>query len=268
MHSFIVNLNTLTASLFLCVFFIILGSVSIKKNKKIIIQLILISTLLIMKVSYILKRMDMEILIGQEYELFYIFITVDIVILIIFYYLSQKDKMNLKDNVLILDYLVCIFSFYLSYKSILKELNTFVIINLIIFNIYYFYKKYNKVIQGISLLYLINFIIIVQTSRSNILIYNNTLMDLMFSITIFYKVYTIYINQFYVKYVRLENNLNRSSINMKFYEEKLNNNKVINKILKEDLYLKERNLHILLGQFKKSALLIDYDNYIINTIRS
>ena len=145
MHSFIVNLNTLTASLFLCVFFIILGSVSIKKNKKIIIQLILISTLLIMKVSYILKRMDMEILIGQEYELFYIFITVDIVILIIFYYLSQKDKMNLKDNVLILDYLVCIFSFYLSYKSILKELNTFVIINLIIFNIYYFYKKYNKV---------------------------------------------------------------------------------------------------------------------------
>ena len=265
MHSFIVNLNTLTASLFLCVFFIILGSVSIKKNKKIIIQLILISTLLIMKVSYILKRMDMEILIGQEYELFYIFITVDIVILIIFYYLSQKDKMNLKDNVLILDYLVCIFSFYLSYKSILKELNTFVIINLIIFNIYYFYKKYNKVIQGISLLYLINFIIIVQTSRSNILIYNNTLMDLMFSITIFYKVYTIYINQFYVKYVRLENNLNRSSINMKFYEEKLNNNKVINKILKEDLYLKERNLHILLGQFKKSALLIDYDNYIINS---
>ena len=77
MHSFIVNLNTLTASLFLCVFFIILGSVSIKKNKKIIIQLILISTLLIMKVSYILKRMDMEILIGQEYELFYIFITID-----------------------------------------------------------------------------------------------------------------------------------------------------------------------------------------------
>ena len=201
MHSFIVNLNTLTASLFLCVFFIILGSVSIKKNKKIIIQLILISTLLIMKVSYILKRMDMEILIGQEYELFYIFITIDIVILIIFYYLSQQDKMNLKDNVLILDYLVCIFSFYLSYKSILKELNTFVIINLIIFNIYYFYKKYNKVIQGISLIYLINFIIIVQTSRSNILIYNNTLMDLMFSITIFYKVYTIYINQFYVKYV-------------------------------------------------------------------
>ena len=113
MHSFIVNLNTLTASLFLCVFFIILGSVSIKKNKKIIIQLILISTLLIMKVSYILKRMDMEILIGQEYELFYIFITIDIVILIIFYYLSQQDKMNLKDNVLILDYLVCIFSFYL-----------------------------------------------------------------------------------------------------------------------------------------------------------
>ena len=68
-----------------------------------------------MKVSYILKRMDMEILIGQEYELFYIFITIDIVILIIFYYLSQQDKMNLKDNVLILDYLVCIFSFYLSY---------------------------------------------------------------------------------------------------------------------------------------------------------
>ena len=46
MHSFIVNLNTLTASLFLCVFFIILGSVSIKKNKKIIIQLILIHYLL------------------------------------------------------------------------------------------------------------------------------------------------------------------------------------------------------------------------------
>ena len=86
--------------------------------------------------------------------------------------------MNLKDNVLILDYLVCIFSFYLSYKSILKELNTFVIINLIIFNIYYFYKKYNKVIQGISLIYLINFIIIVQTSRSNILIYNNNRMGI------------------------------------------------------------------------------------------
>ena len=51
---------------------------------------------------------------------------------------------------------------------------------------------------------------------------------------------------------------------MKLYNEKLNNYRVVNKLLEKDYNLKEENLHTLLGQFKKSALLIDEDNYIIN----
>ena len=38
----------------------------------------------------------------------------------------------------------------------------------------------------------------------------------------------------------------------------------LHEILKKDYCSKEKNIHILLGQFNKSALLINEDNYIIN----
>ncbi|MCC3668271.1 PAS domain-containing sensor histidine kinase [Terrisporobacter mayombei] len=106
--------------------------------------------------------------------------------------------------------------------------------------------------------------LVLQSNLINLLIYSNIFLDLLFVSVIFFKTYIIYIEQPNIKYSKTESNLNRSAINMKLYDERLNNYRMVNKILQEDYDLKEKNLHILLGQFKKSALLIDEENYIIN----
>ena len=86
MYNFIINLNTLIASLFLCIWFVIYTSVLTTKSKKDLIQLILITTILIMKISYILNRMKIDSLVMNNYGLLYMFIVENIVILMIFYF--------------------------------------------------------------------------------------------------------------------------------------------------------------------------------------
>ncbi|UPA29512.1 hypothetical protein L0P85_13005 [Terrisporobacter glycolicus] len=73
MNGFIVNLNTLTISLFLCVFFIILSSIGTRRSKKNIIQLVLIGTILTMKICYYLKKIATNTIIANDYNLFYMF---------------------------------------------------------------------------------------------------------------------------------------------------------------------------------------------------
>ena len=265
MNGFIVNLNTLTISLFLCVFFIILYSLGTRRSKKNIIQLVLIGTILIMKIGYFLKRIETDSIITKDHRLFYMFLVGDIIILILFYFISSDENIKLHRKIIIfINYSACIFSFYLSINSIYTSLNDFMIINLIVSNIYLFYSKYPKVIQAISLFYIINFILVLQGHFVNYLIYSNILLDLFIVSLIFFKTYMTYIEQPNIKYSKTESNLNRSAINMKLYDEKLNNYRMISRLLQEDYNLKENNLHILLGHFKKSALLIDEDNYIIN----
>lgn len=265
MNGFIVNFDTLTISLFLCVFFIILSSIGIKKSKKNIIQISLIGTILTMKICYFLKRILAHTIITKDYNLFYMFLVGDIIILMFFYLISNDEKMNLRRRIIFfINYLVCIFSFHLSINDIYTSLNNFMIISLIASNIYMFYSKYPRVIQAVSLFYIINFMLVLQSHLINLLIYSNILLDLLIVSVIFFKTYIIYIEQPKIKYSKTESNLNRSAINMKLYDERLNNYRMVNKILQEDYDLKEKNLHILLGQFKKSALLIDEENYIIN----
>ncbi|WP_434793441.1 hypothetical protein TPDSL_30050 [Terrisporobacter petrolearius] len=265
MNGFIVNLNTLTISLFLCVFFIILSSIGTRRSKKNIIQLVLIGTILTMKICYYLKKIATNTIIANDYNLFYMFLVGDIIVLILFYLMSDDEKLSLyRKVVLLINYGICIFSFCLSLNNVYTNLNNFMIISLIIGNICLFYSKYPKVIQTISLYYIINFILVLQSHVINWLIYSNIILDLLIVLLIFFKTYIIYIEQPNIKYSKTESSLNRSAINMKLYDERLNNYRMVNKILQEDYDLKEKNLHILLGQFKKSALLIDEDNYIIN----
>lgn len=156
MNGFIVNLNTLTISLLLCVFFIILSSIGTRKSKKNIIQLVLIGTILIMKICYYLNRIAEETIISNDYNLFYMFLVGDIIVLMLFYLISNDEKINVHRRIIfIINYVVCIFSFYLSLNNIYINLNNFMIISLIIGNIYLYYTKYPKVIQTISLYYII-----------------------------------------------------------------------------------------------------------------
>lgn len=265
MNGFIINLHILTTSLLLCVFFIILSSVVARKNNKNITQLVLIGSILIMKICYFLEGIVPYGIIINGYKLFYMFLVGDIIILIFLYTMSNDERGNSRIRIsFFINYLVCILSFYLSVNDIYNSLNNFMIISLVVSNIYLLYSRYHKDIQNISLFYIINFIILLQTHIINWLIYSNILLDLVLVLIIFFKTYIIYIEQPNAKYLKTESNLNRSIINMKLYDERLNNYRIANKILQEDYDLKEKNLHILLGQFKKSALLIDEDNYIIN----
>lgn len=265
MNNFVGNFNMLTTSLLLCIFFIITSRIFTRKCKKNIIQLILISSTLVMKICYFIKQIETDTPVYNDYNLFYMFLVGDIVILMFYYTIFKDGKLNLTKKITMsFNYIMCILSFYLSFNGIYKSINSVIIITIIITNIYLFYNKYPKLIQGTSLFYIINFIIISQAHAISLLIYSNVILDLLFSSIIFFQVFVLYIEQPNMKYSKIESNLNRSSINMKLYDERLNNNRIINKILQEDYELKEKNLHILLGQFKKSALLIDDDNYIIN----
>ena len=265
MNGFIINLSTLTTSLLLCVFFMILSTIRIRKHKKSIIQLILIGTILIMKIFYFLKRIEIDTIFTKDYTLFYMFLVGDMIILIFFYIISNDEKIRLKKEIILyINYLACVLSFYLSLNSIYNILNILLIMSLIISNIYLFYNKYPKAIQFVSIFYIINLIIVIQSNYINFLIYSNILLDLILISAMFFKTYIVYIEQPNIKYNKNQSNLSRSIINMKLYDEKLNNYRIVNKLLQEDYDLKEKNLDILLGQFKKSALLIDEDNYIIN----
>lgn len=265
MNGFIINLNILNVSLFLCVLFIILSNLCIKKNNKNITELILIGTILIMKVSYILKRVQLSTIISKDYRLFYIFLVGDILVLILFYIMDNNEKIDTYKKVtLFINYLGCVLSFYLRFNNINTNINNLIVISLIIINICLFYNKYPRAIQSMSLFYIINLMIILQNKIINLLIYSNILLDLFLALIIFFKAYKIYIEQPNLKYSKVESSLNRSCINMKLYDEKLNNYRAVNKILEDNFKYKEKNLHTLLGQFKKSALLIDEENYIVN----
>ncbi len=265
MNVFTVNLNILTVTLFVCVFFIILSGIWIRKGMRNMIQLMLIATILAMKICYFFRRVELDTIMMRDYRLIYVFLVADMVILMFFYLLNSYEKNRVgKSMILFVNYTACIFSFYLSMSGLYDYLNNLIVIYLIICNIYLFYNKFSKIIHAISLFYLINFILILQSNTINLLIYSNLILDFVLALIIFFKTYVTYIEQPNIKYLKTESNLNRSVINMKLYDEKLNNYRMVNKILQEDYKSKENNLHILLGQFKKSALLIDEDNDIIN----
>ncbi|WP_455538168.1 PAS domain-containing protein [Terrisporobacter sp.] len=274
MYDFTIALNTLTASLFLCILFVIYPSTIITRLKKNRVRLILVITVFFMEMCYILDSIKMDKLILKDYRLLYMFIAQNIIVLIIFYLLSNYTKIKFQSRIIImLDYIACVLSFILSQNYVYMETNSIIIMVLMIFNLYYFYKKCHKIMQIISVFYLLNFACVLQiyaiellrySNTIELLIYSNIIVDFLFGVIIFYKVYKRYIEQPHVKYLKIESNLSRSIINMKIYDERLNNYRNINKALEENYYLKEKNSHIILGQFKKSALLIDGKNYVIN----
>ena len=55
-----------------------------------------------------------------------------------------------------------------------------------------------------------------------------------FALIIFYKVYKTYIEEPHIRFLKVESSLSRSAINMKLYNEKLNNYRVVNKLLEKD----------------------------------
>ena len=265
MNSFIVNFNIVTISLLLCIFFIILSSTHTISNKKNIVQLLLIGTILVMKICYFLKRAGLDTIIIKNYNLLYMFLIGDIIILMFLYSISNYENIKLfRIIIFFINYIVCAISFYLSINELYASLNNMMVIVLILSNIYIFYNKYPKITQAISLFYIINFILILKSYLTNLIVYGNVFLDLLLSLFVFFKTYKIYIEQPNIKYSKIENSLNISEINKKLYDERLNNYRIINKTLHDDYHLKEKNLHIILGEFNKSALLIDRNNYIIN----
>ena len=265
MYNFLVDLDLLTASLLLCSLFIVFATINIKRSKKVVMKLIFIITLLIMKIIYIMLRTSQYNMASKKFQLFYMFIVSDIIFLILFYCLSKFKNKDFKNNIVKIDYVACIFSFYLSSASILGTVNTFLIIGIFIFNIFYFFKHYQKVILSVLLFYIINFMIMFQIHFWDILIFSNSVVDLLLSYFIFYKVYMTHIKNTHVKYLKIEGELSRTYINKRFYEEKLNNKKIENDLLIDHLNSKKRNVRSLLQEFKKSALLINGDGLIINT---
>ena len=265
MYEFIKMINIFCISLFLAGIFVVYTTINSINNKKNISKFILLTTIVILKIMYLINMRYAETLV-KEYSIgFYMILVTDFIILLLIFLLNNETLLEKKEiALLILDYILSIVSFSLSYNNIYNEINIVIIVMLMGFNIYFFFKKYPKPIQVFSLFYIINFVFILQKDTMELLIYSNNILDLAFAIIILLKLLLMDIRQPYIKCIRIMSNINRSKINIKLYDEKLNNCKMENVILKEDLKTKEDNLNILLGQFSKSAFLIDNNNYIIN----
>lgn len=266
MYEYIISLNIITICLFLGSFLIVNTSRNIKKNnKRNNIQCILLFTILIMKSMYHFQNTSMDILHNLVYDSFYMMIAGDMIILLLIYLIFKDDKNSkIRRRLFLLSYALCVISYYFSFKREYLYLNSFCIIFIIFLNVYLFFNKYPKIIQAISLFYIINFIIVLEIDTLKVLIYTNNILDLIFSLIIFIRVFSIYVelpNNIYLKNI---STLNRSNINIKIYDEKLNNCRMVTKLLKDDFRAKEKNLDALLGQFGQSALLINNDNCIIN----
>ena len=266
MYDFIMSLNTITTSLLLASFFIVLTNLKLTNNSKTIItRCLLIVTIFIMKICFTLQKPDISIFRNSNYESFYMILVGDAIIFLFIHLLFGEEKISFRTrNLLVIEYLFCIISFYFSVNGTNTDINNILITSIIIFNIYYFFNKYLKAVQGMFIFYIMNFIYILESNILNILIYSNIILDLILSIIILMKIFSIYIEVPNNKYLKIRSTLSRSNINIKIYDEKLNNLRIFNQMLREDFQLKEKNLEILLGQFKQSALLIDNDNYIIN----
>ena len=265
MYEIIKMINIFCISLFLAGIFVVYTTINSINNKKNISKFILLTTIVILKIMYLINMRYAETLV-KEYSIgFYMILVTDFIILLLIFLLNNETLLEKKEiALLILDYILSIVSFSLSYNNIYNEINIVIIVMLMGFNIYFFFKKYPKPIQVFSLFYIINFVFILQKDTMELLIYSNNILDLAFAIIILLKLLLMDIRQPYIKCIRIMSNINRSKINIKLYDEKLNNCKMENVILKEDLKTKEDNLNILLGQFSKSAFLIDNNNYIIN----
>ena len=266
MYEYIINLNIITLSLFLGSFLIVNTSINIKKNnKRNIIQCILLLTISIMKSVHFFQNESMYISSDLIYYNFCMMFAGDMIILLLMYLIFKEDKNSKVHRILFLvSYIICIISYYFSFNRTHINFNSFCIIFIIFLNVYLFFNKYSKIIQAISLFYIINFIILLEIDTLNVLIYSNNILDFIFSLIIFVRVFMIYVELPNNRYLKILSMLSRSNINIKIYDEKLNNSRMITKLLKDDFKAKEKNLDTLLGQFGQSALLINNDNYIIN----
>ncbi|MEG0856054.1 MAG: PAS domain-containing sensor histidine kinase [Terrisporobacter sp.] len=265
MYEVFFPMNILSISLFFCSGLAVYTGIEIGKINKKLGQLLLIITIFSMKLMHFIKQMNTSKLVNQYYEGFFMMLVSDMLILILAFIVCSDKKTSTKDKTIItIDYMLCLLSFYLSFNGTLEVINDLILIILLVLNIIYFFKEYSKVIQGLSLFYIINIIFLLETDSINVLILSNSILDLLVSIFMFVKLITLYIYHPYSKYQKIWSNIRKSNINIKLYDEKLNNYRIENKLLKEDLYVKENNLHVLLGQFNKSALLIDNNNYILN----
>lgn len=255
-------LDIINVSIFLTSLYMILSNLMSSKYKKVIFQAVIIISIIVLKLSIILNVKNLDD------RFFYNYIS-DLMSLI---FLVQLDLYNVnkkyKKYILVLNYLFTLSLLFLNIHMEGKLYSTIIDIYVLMINLYlisaYIFKKRFKI------KYLLYFIYFGQVFAQLILVENiyirniSTVISLLSSIHILVKVFRLYVKNYYDKSIDIISKINRSNINIKMHEEKLNLEKVINQDINAMINKKEKLLDLIFSNSKKCMFLINSEGYIVN----
>ena len=255
-------LDIINVSIFLTSLYMILSNLMSSKYKKVIFQAVIIISIIVLKLSIILNVKNLDD------RFFYNYIS-DLMSLI---FLVQLDLYNVnkkyKKYILVLNYLFTLSLLFLNIHMEGKLYSTIIDIYVLMINLYlisaYIFKKRFKI------KYLLYFIYFGQVFAQLILVENiyirniSTVISLLSSINILVKVFRLYVKNYYDKSIDIISKINRSNINIKMHEEKLNLEKVINQDINAMINKKEKLLDLIFSNSKKCMFLINSEGYIVN----
>lgn len=250
-------LDIINVSIFLTCLYILSSNLVKGQYKNIIFQSVMLLSTVLLKLYNILNEIS-----------FYRSVSNLIVLTFLVNLELYKIHNKSKDIVLALNYSLILISLFLPYyindNLYSMVINIYVLItNLYLFSIYIFNEKFH-IKYMLHFMYIIG-IFLELILKENMLIENiNSILVLACSIYILMYIFKVYVKLYYDKSVDIISKLNRSNINIKIHDEKLNIKKSTNKNTSEMIVKKENILNLMLKGSQKTMFLIDNEGYITN----
>ncbi len=255
-------LDIINVSIFLTSLYILISNLVKGQYKNTILQSVTLLSIILLKLFTILNY-------NYSNEIYFYKCMTNLIVLTFLVKLElDKIQKKSKDIVLVLNYLLILIALFLPYyindHLYSMVISIYVLItNLYLFSIYISNEKFN-------VKYIIHFMFIIGIFlelilEENIFIENiNLILVLVCSSYILVKIFKVYVKLYYDKSVDIISKLNRSNINIKIHDEKLNIKKATNKNMNKIITKKENILNLMLKSSQKTMFLIDNENYIIN----
>ncbi|MGL5329220.1 MAG: PAS domain-containing protein [Peptostreptococcaceae bacterium] len=256
----IFNLSILLVSLY-----IVSSNLIERKNKNIVFQFIILVSIIFLKIICISGYFkDIKLISNNA--------TVNLITLILLVYLEIDEKNKKEKIILWISYLLSIGGLALNYilnnQLLITVIETYVLISTIYLLVLKISKKTLKTRYLISFIY-VGQIFINLILDNNLFILNmNSIICLISSVYVSMKYFNNFVRIYYDKNIKILSKLNRSKINIRIHNEKLNLRKNLNSELNYIIKNKENLLYETLMNSKKCVYMIDDEDYIINEDRS
>lgn len=255
----IVNVSILVTGLY-----IVSTNLIGNRGKKSAMQFIMMLTVIYLKVVLILDIDNYGI-----YE--YISVISDLILLIL---LVDIELIECKNRKIIstLNYLAVIsilfIDIYIGNKLYITIIELYILISSLYLLSTYILKNKFHIKYILHFLYFGEISMNLILSSSELLANINSVFGVILSIYMLLRVFNLYVKDSYKKSTDIVSKINRSNINIKIHNEKLNMKKSLNNDMSELINKKESLLKLMLKDFNKCIFMIDEENYISNEDKS